>query len=232
MDTGTDVAVDGSGNVVLTGAFMGSANFGGGALVSAGQEDGFVVKLNSAGNHVWSRRFGGTDFDRGHDVAVDGAGNVVVAGQFTGTVDFGAGARRSTGFFDSFVMKLAAANGGHLWSTNFSSSWDDVADGVAVDGAGDVVVTGYFQETINLGGGALQSAGQSDVYAVKLGGATGAHRWSRRYGDGENQFGYGVAASSNGTVLLTGLFGGSADFGTGALRSTGSGDVFLTSLAP
>jgi hypothetical protein len=232
MDTGTDVAVDASGNVVLTGAFMGAINFGGGTLTSAGQEDGFVVKLDSAGAHVWSRRFGGSDFDRGHEVAVDSGGNVVVAGQFTGTVDFGAGPRRSTGFFDSVVMKLAAGNGSHLWSTNFASSWDDVADTVAVDGAGDVIVGGFFQETIDLGGGPLQSAGLSDVYVVKLGGVTGAHRWSRRYGGSENQFGYGAAATANGTVLLTGLFGGTADFGSGAVTSVGSGDVFLVSVAP
>ena len=119
IDIGNGVAVDGSGNVLVTGIFSGTVNFGGGNLVSAGDFDIFVAKYNASGVHQWSRRFGSAERSTsGTDVAVDGSGNVFVTGYFSGTVDFGGGNLVSAGRSDIFLAKYNA-NGVHQWSKRF-----------------------------------------------------------------------------------------------------------------
>ena len=100
------VAVDASGNVVLTGTFYGTVDFGGGALTSAGSGDIFVAKFGSGGAHLWSKRFGDGDYQYGIAVAVDASENAIVTGYFFGTVDFGGGAFTSAGSQDIFVVKF------------------------------------------------------------------------------------------------------------------------------
>src|SRR5207237_10811483 len=75
-NSGNAVAVDPSGNIAVTGAFSGPADFGGGPLFSSGV-DVFLAKLSPTGGHLWSRHVGaalGVPADRG--AARDGSGNV------------------------------------------------------------------------------------------------------------------------------------------------------------
>jgi hypothetical protein len=104
---GSSIAVDGTGNVLSTGYFGGTVDFGKGPLTSAGSYDLFVAKLDAAGNALWSKRFGDADAQHGTSIAVDGAGDVLMTGNFYGTVDFGKGPLTSAGGYDLFVAKLA-----------------------------------------------------------------------------------------------------------------------------
>jgi hypothetical protein len=101
------VTVDALGNVIITGAMRGSADFGGGLLTSAGQEDLFVARMGSDGAPVWSRRFGDTAIQSGYGVAVDASENVCVTGLFLGSIDFGGVVLTSAGSLDACVVKLA-----------------------------------------------------------------------------------------------------------------------------
>ena len=105
-DQGWSVSADGSGNVVATGRFVGTVDFGGGPLTSAGSEDIFLAKYDAGGAHVWSKRFGGTSADQGWSVTVDGSGDAVLTGHFTGTVDFGGGPLTSAGAKDIFLARF------------------------------------------------------------------------------------------------------------------------------
>ena len=224
-DLGYAVAIDGSGNVVVTGAFDGTANFGGGNLVSAGDYDVFVAKYNSSGVHQWSERFGGTGVDIGLAVAVDGLGNGVVTGYFEDTADFGGGPLVSAGSEDIFVAKYDGG-GAHQWSKRIGAASEDLGLGVAADGAGNVVVTGEFNGTVNFGGGNLVSAGYYDIFLAKYD-ASGAHQWSQRYGSAGYETGYGLALDGSGNVVVTGGFTGTVDLGGGNLVSAGSLDMFI-----
>ena len=222
------VAVDGAGNVVFTGSLHGTKDFGGGPLTGSGGGDIFAVKLDSNANHLWSRVFGDTGVDAGRGVAVDSAGNVVLTGAFHGTVDFGGGPLTSVGGSDIFVVKLDA-DGNHLWSGAFGDTGFDRGFGVAVDGAGNVVLTGTFRDTVDFGGGPLAGAGFQDIFAVELD-PDGNHLWSRAFGGISQEQGNGVAADSDGNVVLTGAFHGTVDFGGGPLTSAGSDDIFVVKL--
>jgi hypothetical protein len=232
--TGTDVGMavdaDSAGNVYAAGTFEGSVNFGGGSLASAGGRDIFVVKYSAAGLHVWSKRFGSSGDDVVNSLAVDAAGDVAFSGKFQGSVSFGGTSLTSAGGDDAFLAKLSGVSGGHSWSKRFGNTSQDIATGVAVDGARNVVVSGHFTGSVDFGGGALTSAG-TDVFAAKYNSA-GAHTWSRRYGGMDTQIGDGVAAAPTGEVTLTGFFNQSIDFGTGPLTSAGGFDAFLAGIGP
>src|SRR5262249_35774345 len=77
-DAGNAVAIDNAGNVIIVGAFQGTANFGGQApLTSAGgSTDAFIVKYSSTGAFMCARAIGSTYDDRAYGVKIDAAGNV------------------------------------------------------------------------------------------------------------------------------------------------------------
>ena len=164
---GNGVATDSSGNVVITGYFGGSVDFGGGPLSSAGLADFFVAKYDGNGNHLWSKRFGDSSSESGAEVATDGSGNVVITAGFEGSVDFGGGPLSSAGLADIFVAKFDGS-GNHLWSKRFGDSSSDKGASVATDGSGSVVITGYFFGSVDFGSGPLTSASNGDGFVAKV----------------------------------------------------------------
>jgi hypothetical protein len=143
------LAIDSKGNVLVTGGFTEPADFGGGLLVSAGGEDIFVTKLDSAGNHVFSKRFGDAGgHQRGEAIAIDSADDVLVSGVLDGVVDFGGGpisVRPGTCPEEvwceqaGFVLKLDPL-GNSLWS--WSRAPIRSLPGIASDSHGNVLVSG------------------------------------------------------------------------------------------
>jgi hypothetical protein len=225
---GLDVAPDGS--LVTTGYFSQTIDFGGGALVSAGDFDVFVAKLDQVdGSHVWSDRFGNTVADAGTAVAVDPATGVVyLTGRFLGAVDFGGGALANVGGRDAFVLALDT-NGMHQWSRGWGGLLD--ADGLGIAaGPGGPVVTGRFVGTVDFGGGPVDSAGSYDIMLVKLD-AGGGYEWAQRFGGASDDSGIAVAADSV-DVYLTGSFQGDVDFGTGVLTNPSGADVVIARYSP
>ncbi len=232
---GADVAVDPDGNVLLTGQFAETLDFGGDPLVSAGEKDIFLAKLTSSGAHVWSQRFGDSASQMPMSVACDASGNVLIAGTFEGSVDFGGGARVSQGGYDIFVAKFDE-NGSHLWSTPFGDAalWRQEAHDVAVDPAGNVLLTGENEGTVDFGGGPLVNVGASDIFCAKFD-SNGNHVWSRGYGDVSivnYHSSRSVCPDPWGNAVFAGSFDGSLTFGTLSLISHGNWDIFLAKLIP
>jgi len=207
------VSVDWSGNAILTGGFGGTVDFGGGPLTSAGGQDIFVAKYDANGAHQWSQRFGDASTQSATQVVVDAFGNVVITGNFQGTVNFGGGPLTSAGGSDFFVANFDP-HGTHLWSKRFGNADIQSNSRIAVDASGNVFLTGSFQGTMDVGGGPLTSAGEADILVAKLD-ATGAHLWSERFGDANRQVCWGVATDASGNVLLVGT--GAVDLGGGTL---------------
>lgn len=228
-DEAYGVAVDAQGDLVVAGTFDGVIDFGGGPLLAVGGElDGFVAKLGAQGGHVWSKRFGDDLIQVINDVAVTADGGAVLVGFGAGAIDFGGGPLATAGGGDAFAVKLDAA-GAHVWSRVFGDSAEQGAFGVAVDGAGDVLVTGYMLGSIDLGAGSvLTTDAGDDIFVLKLD-AAGAPIWGRGFGDSNTQVGFDVAADAAGDVVLTGWISGATDFGGGPLQSAIS-DAFVAKL--
>ena len=98
----------------MTGYVAGTVDFGGGATASIGSWDTFVAKYSSAGGYLWAKRFGGTLQDEGLSIAADASGNVLVAGAFQGTADFGSGPLTSAGAWDVVVCQVLGGRCGAL----------------------------------------------------------------------------------------------------------------------
>lgn len=222
---GYAVTTDASGNVYLTGYFQGSADFGGGVLTSAGDYDVFLVKFDGSGVHQWSKRFGDATLQYGTSVATDALGNVYLSGMFYGDVDFGGGTLTSAGLFDAFVAKFDSV-GSHLWSKRFGDGGYQWAFRTCTDPANNVCVAGLFTGSVDLGGGPLVGAGNYDIFLAKLD-PSGAHLWSKRFGDASGQYVYSIATDAGANVYIAGPSYGAVDFGGGLLMSAGDRDLFL-----
>ena len=166
-DRGIDIAIDSSDNVYITGDFSSTVNFGGGDITSAGSADIFVLKLNSSGTFQWVDTFGGTGGDTGIDIAIDSSDNAYLTGNFEGTVNFGGGDITSAGTADIFVLKLNSS-GTFQWVNTYGDTGTDVGIGIETNSSNNSYITGYFQGTVNFGGGDITSAGDYDIFVLKL----------------------------------------------------------------
>ena len=138
--------MDGVGGVWITGIFAGIATFGSHTLTASGNYDIFVAKLGPNGNWLWAVKAGGIDYDYGYSIAVDGAGNAYVTGEFRYTSTFGSHTLTASGYSDLFVAKLNPS-GTWLWAVRAGGGSYDEGYGIAVDGAGNAWVTGCFTGT-------------------------------------------------------------------------------------
>lgn len=224
------VAAGKDGTSVIVGGFAGTLDLGGGPLLSAGQDDVFVAKLDAKGEHVWSRRFGDAGDQTAEAVAIDAKGNVLVVGAFSGAIDFGGGQLASTAGTDAFFV-VFDPHGKHRWSQAAgSSSTSEGADGAAFDGSGNILVTGYAEGAVDLGGPVAPPEGERSLFVAKWD-ESGKHLWSKRIGDPDEQVGFAVAADAAGNVLVTGRFEGDVDFGGGRLHA-GLREAFVAKYDP
>ena len=239
FDFGYSNAVDSSGNIYTTGFFEGTADFDPGVgttnLASAGDWDIFVTKLDSSGNLVWAKRFGGSSTDFGNSIAVDSSGNIYTTGVFSDAADFGITNLTSVGQYDVFVSKLNSS-GNLVWAKSFGSSATDYGDfgnSIAVDSSGNIYTTGAFEGTADFDPGAgttnLTSAGGNDIFVSKLD-SSGNLVWAKRFGGEPTDFGNSIALDSSGNIYTTGAFQDTADFGITNLTSAGQYDVFVSKL--
>ena len=220
-----DVVVDADGNVYVTGYFQNTVNFGGGALISSGLADIFLAKYDRHGAHVWSQRFGSTGSEVGQAMALDGTGNIYVAGYFSLSTSLGGGTLNSAGAGDVFLAKYNS-NGVHQWSQRFGSTNTDIGWAVGVDGSGNVILGATFNGTVNFGGVNLVGAGNDDIALAKYN-SSGIHQWSQRFGGGDPDGVNALVANSAGDIFVTGSFGLTVNFGTGNKVSNGQQDIFL-----
>ncbi len=171
VDWAQAVTLDASNNLYVTGYYQGTADLGGGGLTAPSGTDGFVASYTIAGVHRWSRRFGGATgvfgTATGYGVTVDALGNVVVAGSFSGNVDFGGGLRASAGRLDAFLASYTGA-GVPRWSRRFGADGDDELRGVASDASSAVFAAGVFEGGVDFGTGAVTSAGAADAVVIQM----------------------------------------------------------------
>jgi hypothetical protein len=228
--TAQAVSFGASDGLAVVGTFTGTGQFGSATLTSAGDSDVFVSTFDGMGNSLTSHSFGGPGQDDGLATVFDSSGNLLVVGDFSDTVDFGQGPVTSQGSLDAFVMKLSAA-GTSTWSQTFGGPSVDSAESVAVDAAGEPLVSGEFEETMTVGTATYTSAGDKDIFLEKLG-SSGSMVWGKRFGSLEADEGIGAGFDAQGNALVTGYFRTQVDFGTGMQTSAGDDDVFVAAYGP
>jgi hypothetical protein len=166
----------------------------------------------------WVVPLGGDLEDVASGVAIDPAGDVIVAGSFRGQVEFGGGTASApnTPYESGFITKRSSIDGSHVWTATlggFSASFLDVE----TDQAGNVLALGSVSSDSS-GGDMVLAKYSSD----------GALLWRRGLGESSGANPTDLAVGANGSSFVIGSFQGTADFGSGPVQSTPYDvDVFI-----
>lgn len=242
LDEGTDICVDNMGYVYTTGFYEGSVNFdpngsSSGALASAGQRDFYIAKHDNSGNLVWVKGIGGGSNDHGRSIVLDGLGNLYVAGDFEGLIDFDPGVglnlKDVQGGSDIFLTKYDT-QGQFVWAKTFGGNGVESCRDMIIDGNGDLIITGIFQGSADFdpNGGVvtMTSAGSYDAFMLKLD-DMGNYIWSKSIESPNSNYINQMAMDYSGNINVVGYFQGSADFdpssGTFSLNTIGNKSIFF-----
>jgi len=186
-----------------------------------------------SGEHLWSKSFGDSGTSVGTAIAADGQGNVVIAGHTDGVIDFGDGPTSPTGDGRSLVVAKLKSDGELLWSKRFTGASAEQVQTMAVDGAGDIILVGFFDDSIDLDGQVRSSSAvdDDDAFVAKLSATDGSLLWLNAYGSAEDQSAQGVAVDAAGNIAVIGHFENAIAFDASAMYSSAGGnDVFLLTL--
>jgi hypothetical protein len=223
-------AADPDGGTWLTGFFTDSVGRTGdpeGAVRSAGGADAFVVKVSREGETQVLTSLGGSLADNGNAIALDGSGNVFVAGSFQGEMAVADQILASAGGRDAFVVALDA-EARPRWAVRFGGPGTDEARGLAVGADGRIWVAGNFESTASMDQGSpVTSRGLTDVFVLGLDSAGRLESQAVFGGSGKERLA-GLAAVGDGVALVgdfQGEFYGSGD--EALLSSAGGTDVFV-----
>lgn len=209
-DEACAIAIDATDNIYIAGYTDGSFE----GEQSFGSRDAFLMKLTTAGKMAWLKQFGTLKIDEAHGLAIDPAGDIVVAGSTWDAFD----ECISGGMADIFLAKFDPT-GDRYWVRQMGTAYSDEAFGVAVDTQGFSYVTGYTQGTLF----GNKSAGAWDAFIMRFD-DTGAAVWVRQFGTSDMDIGRCVAVDRGGNCVAAGQTGGKLD----GNRYAGNGDVFLT----
>ncbi len=235
-----DIALDDGGNAYVTGVSYGSDFPVLGQYQSdQGGYDAVIARFDTtksgASSLIWSTYLGGGDEDWAYGIAVDGSGNVYVAG-YTDSTDFptlNPFQSDQTGR-DAFIAKLDGDMGGSglLYSTYLGGSGDDRCYGIAVDGSGQVYVTGSTASTDFPTHNEYQgNRGEKDAFVTRLDTTAGAAGlvYSTYLGGDLDDSGSDIALDANDAVYITGSTRGSGFPVLNELQAFGGGytDAFV-----
>ncbi|RPJ39196.1 MAG: hypothetical protein EHM35_02925 [Planctomycetaceae bacterium] len=229
QDDGVSITADGSGNVYVTGNSEASWD-GPGTCTTPGDSpwplhthsggvDIVVFKLSSAGAYLWHTFYGSSTWDEGDGITADGSGNVYVTA--TSSASWNGPGTCSTpgvspcplhaqaGMEDNVVIKLSSA-GTYLWHTFYGSTNEETANGIAVDGDGNVYVAGVSYDSWDGPSGqsplhAFTNPGAviGDIAIIKLNSA-GAYEWHTFYGSAGEDYAGAITAAMSGSIYVAG----------------------------
>lgn len=196
QDRGSGIANDGSGYLYVTG--WSSSTWGNPLNPHSSYDDTLVAKLSKSGELQWHTFLGGIGYDVGAGIALDGSGNVYVAGH--STKPWGNPLSPFSESSDIVVAKLSSS-GELQWHTFLGGKGNDLGAGIALDASGSVFVTGYSDST--WGTPLNPFSGGNDIVLAKLG-SSGELQWHTFVGDEGDDRGAAVALDGNGNVYVTG----------------------------
>ncbi len=242
------IAIDGSGNVYLTGG-TNSTNFPGASGSSiqssygGGSRDAFAMKINAAGSAIlYSTYLGGSDDEIGSGITIDGSGNAYVVGDTLSTTFPGVSGSSiqssNAGGYDLFVTKINAAGTALTYSTYLGGTGDDASSSIIVDGSGNAYISAGTNSTSfpGISGSSLQSsnAGGYDAIIAKINAAGTAVSWATFLGGSGDDSASAIRLDGSGNIYVDGTTASSSFPGVSgsSIQSSnaGNGDVFVMKL--
>jgi hypothetical protein len=211
------VAVDPDADIVIAGIAGTPFDLGKGEIASIGQEDIYVAKLDPKGEVIWTRRFGGPQYN--HDrhsleaFAVGPSGELLLAGFFENEIDFGLGPLTAPEqALAGFVVKLSAS-GKPLWQRGYDAVGVPFANaglgGAAFGASGEVVIAGFSGGEIDPGTGPFSVTPHTASTFVTAYSSEGEPLWTRHFAGTGEATPHALAVDSAGAVIVEGRLTGS-----------------------
>jgi hypothetical protein len=219
------VCKDESGCFYTSGFFKGTMMIGTTSLISDGAEDMYVAKHNSAGQIVWAKKAGGSDYDAGYSISYH-EGFVYVTGAFGGTANFEGQLLSSSGAHDGFIAKYDSS-GNFIWAKKAGSSSSlDRADQIVFGNGNTMYLCASIFDGSSYGATVLSSNGGEDAYILKLDTA-GSLLDYINIGGSSNDYCYDLKLV-NGHLYIAGDFhSNTIMFGTTSKSKNGDYDGYL-----
>lgn len=235
-----DVFVDTQDNILVTGSFQNTAQFGNNTVVSPNEgtyQEVFAAKFDSEGNNIWAECalvpfFG--NYASGNGIASDAEGNIYLTGYFQYSLAFGEDTLSiAAGNIGMFLAKYDSG-GNAVWGRTPGGTANDYGVDVCIDTDGHVFVTGYFQSPfLTFGAFPLinSNPGYHDAFMARYN-ADGDAVWATSIGGQGHDYGMCLGSGPVNTVYLTGYFGSySLDFSNTTIINSGSNDMYLAKLS-
>ena len=165
---------------------------------NAGSDDVYLLKINPNGDMLWTKTYGGTDWDDAYAITPTSDGNFIVAGY---TSSFGAG--------DVYLLKIKS-NGDTIWTKTYGGTDWDEAYTITPTPDGNFIVAGYTY------------SGNWDIYIVKIK-PNGDTLWTKTYGGIGNDCAHIITPTPDGNFIIA---GGTSSFGVG------NDDVYILKIKP
>ena len=243
-ENASGICADSKGDIYVIGDFEDTVDFDPGPaeydLISNGNTDVFVLKLNTHGDFQWVKTMGGSRSDFGIHITIDRTDKVYFTGAYEGTADLDPSGNTdsytSRGAQDIFVEKLDS-KGNLIWVREMGSQFTDVAFDITTNDGGDCFITGFYSDDMDFDPGVGEqletSIGQGDLFIEKLD-SNGNFVWVKTVNSPRTDRGQSLDIDSKGHVVVTGYFSGTVDFdpgeGTLDLKSVGAKDAFALKL--
>ncbi|MFH1423188.1 MAG: SBBP repeat-containing protein, partial [Planctomycetota bacterium] len=216
---GYAICTDTAGNIYVTGYFTGNSNFSSdwgltNTKTNAGFDDIFITRINANGSYSWTKRIGGTRYDRAYAVCTDSGDNIFLTGSFTSTTNFAEDWNSEDTLTasgeDIFITKIYA-NGEYAWTYKMGAGGlFDRGYSVCSDENDNIYIAGIYGGTVNFGAGwgendTKTSIGVMDGFVTKIYSA-GTYYWTHTIGALSDTITYSVCADISGNVYLAGCF--------------------------
>lgn len=248
-DEGTSIEIDALDNIYVTGHFRHFVDFNvalpGGDLLSTGDFDIFMLKLNRDGLFTWVKSMGGNAQDFATSNTWHNTGYMYTTGSFWAYADLIPGPTTvnflSAGLSDVYITKMDQS-GNHYWTRTFGTEGIDESTEITTDNAGNVYTIGTFTGNgdFNPTGSVfkLGTNGLKDIFISKLN-SSGGFVWAKQIGGSFDDMAKGITVTDSGHIYITGSFSGKVDFNvsdldadTFYLESKGKNDFFIAKLNP
>ena len=237
----TDLAIDSTNNIVLTGEYRDTLDFDPTSaslkLDPVGLSDIFVMKLTINGGFVWAKSFGSTGVDSGYKLEVDPANSVVITGRYSDGARFGTSQKASRGGTDIYLGKLDA-NGSVIWLNTYGGKANDQGSTLYLNSIGIIYLGSEFRDTVDFNisterKNASYANGGADL-SILVSNQDGTYNTHYSFGGIANDVINSVIVRPNGEVISIGGFGAVIDFDPSSsvinVFSSGGIDGFLSNV--
>ena len=231
-DSGEGLVLDAADNILITGNFKDELCFEGGGCVTSIGGSAFMAKYDPSGTLVWART-AKTGGGLSRDIAVNSSGEVVICGNFVGSLVVGGMTYPSTGGGDIFLAKFQD-NGNTTsfqWGRAAGGTDSERAFGVAINENGKVYVTGTFEGTVDFDPASgvppvTAAPFSSDFFLVLYNEFGNGGWWAHGTGTGDI-IGLGLKLDKEGNPHVSGSFEDTADFDGASISWNGNKNSFV-----